>query len=118
MFVDRLEIINPGGRYGAVTVEILGKAGVSASRNQTLSILLESTTFPGGGAAAENRGTGIAVIQQALAQALLPPPETRSTIASFSITFRRGRVAPRERDFTVYLTISFTHCEVRCEANR
>ncbi|MBW3069781.1 DNA-binding protein [Actinomyces sp. 594] len=98
MFVDRLEIMNPGGLYGAVTVETLGQAGVSTSRNQRLSTLLESTTFPNGGAVAENRGTGIAVIRHALAEALLPPPEIKSSVTSFTITLRRRRVVPRERN--------------------
>lgn len=97
MFVDRLEILSPGGLYGAVTVETLGMAGISTSRNQRLSTLLESTALPSGGAVAENRGTGIAVIRRSLAEALLPPPEIRSSVTSFAITFRRRRVAPQER---------------------
>lgn len=97
MFVDRLEITNPGGLYGAVTMDSLGRAGLSSSRNQRLSTFLESATFPEGGAVAENRGTGIAVINRALADALMPPPDIRSTITSFSITFHRRRVAPKER---------------------
>lgn len=97
MFVDRLEITNPGGLYGAVTVETLGKAGVSTSRNQRLSTFLESISFAGGGPVAENRGTGIAAIRSALAEALLPPPEISNSVTSFTITFRRRRVAPLER---------------------
>lgn len=43
MYSDRLEIINPGGLYGAVTTDNLGTLGVSSTRNQFLSRLLEIT---------------------------------------------------------------------------
>lgn len=97
MFVDRLEITNPGGLYGAVTLATLGTAGVSSARNPHLSVLLESTSFPDGGLVAENRGTGIATITHALADALLPPPEIRSTPSAFTIVFHRRRVAQAEQ---------------------
>lgn len=97
MFVDRLEITNPGGLYGAVTVQTLGSAGMSTSRNQRLSTLLESTTYPQGGAVAENRGSGIPAITKALSDALMPPPEIRNSTTSFTIVFRRRRIAPQER---------------------
>lgn len=97
MFVDRLEIKNPGGLYGPVTVDTLGEAGMSASRNQRLSTMLETTSFPGGGIVAENRGTGIAVIRNELAHSLLPPPEMRDSLTDFTVVFRRRRVASQER---------------------
>lgn len=97
MFVDRLEVTNPGGLFGGVTVRSLGEAGVSSSRNQRLSAFLESTAFPGGGLVAENRGTGFAVIQHSLAEALMPPPEVRSDLVSFTLVLHRRRVAPQER---------------------
>ena len=40
MFPDRLEIVNPGGLYGAVTVDQLGQEGISSARNQLLMRLL------------------------------------------------------------------------------
>lgn len=48
MFVDRLEVINPGGLYGSVTKRTLGTAGLSSSRNQRLNTLLEQVPLPGG----------------------------------------------------------------------
>ena len=106
MFVDRLEITNPGGLYGGVTVNNLGKAGVSSTRNQRLSTFLESTSFPGGGIVAENRGTGFAVIQSSLAEALMPPPEVKNDPSSFTLIFRRRRVAPVEKYLTAYDHVS------------
>ena len=101
MFVDRLEITSPGGLYGGVTVRNLGEPGVSSTRNQRLSSFLEDVKFhtDGGGAGvvAENRGTGIAVIQRSLADALMPPPEYINRLDSFTIVFHRRRVAEKER---------------------
>lgn len=101
MFVDRLEITSPGGLYGGVTVRNLGMPGVSSTRNQRLSSFLEDVKFHadggGEGVVAENRGTGIAVIQRSLADALMPPPEYINRLDSFTIIFHRRRVAEKER---------------------
>lgn len=97
MFVDRLEIMSPGGLYGAVTMRTLGQAGISSTRNQRLATLLESVQLPGGGIVAENRGTGFAVMNAELRKALLPPVEVRDDLASFTAVFQRRRVAPDER---------------------
>lgn len=100
MFIDRLEVVNPGGLYGTVTKRTLGKAGLSSSRNQRLSTLLEHVHLPGGGLVAENRGTGFAVMEEALRKALMPPIEVSDDLTSFTVIFRRRRVAPDERRST------------------
>lgn len=38
MYVDRLEIVSPGGLYGTVTMRTLGHSGISSSRNQRLAV--------------------------------------------------------------------------------
>lgn len=93
MFTDRLEIINPGGLFGAVTVETLGKSGLSSSRNQHLSRILEVTPINAGeqGFVAENRGTGYVEIYHQLERQLLPPPTIIDTLTLFSIEFERRR---------------------------
>ena len=96
LYVDRLEIINPGGLYGNVTLRSLGKDGVSASRNQHLANLLESTPYTDGTFVAENRGTGYQTIEAELSDALMPAPVPNDTIASFSLTFQRRRLTRTE----------------------
>ena len=97
MYVDRLEVINPGGLYGAVTLRTLGTAGISSTRNQRLASLLENVRLPDGGLVAENRGTGFAVMAAELEKALMPPIEIRDDLVSFTVTFRRRRLACGER---------------------
>lgn len=96
LFADRLEIANPGGLYGAVTVRSLGESPISSSRNQRLSTLLESIETSEGGMIAENRGTGFAVMNEELEKALMPPVEVNDELTRFSVTFRRRRVAQQE----------------------
>ena len=91
MYEDRLEITNPGGLYGGVTTGNLGEAGVTSSRNQRLSTFLEELRFVDGGPVAENRGSGIAVIEQALSKALMPPPKYKNSLTHFTITFYKRR---------------------------
>lgn len=98
MYVDRLEIINPGGLHGVVTEEDLGTIGIASSRNQRLSSLLEATPLPGKGYVAENRGTGYIEIIDQLARELLPPPQVQNTLSMFALTFvRRGMTEPERR---------------------
>lgn len=98
MYPDRLEIFNPGGLYGMVTEDTLGKAGVSSTRNQYLSQLLESCPYPGGGYVAENRGSGYQEILSQLDQQLLPPPIPKDSLTGFRLTFpMRKPTAPEKR---------------------
>ncbi|MGV0342586.1 ATP-binding protein [Corynebacterium mastitidis] len=99
MFIDRLEITNPGGLFGTVTLDNLGKSGISSSRNQRLSALLEVTPAPGPEQrfVAENRGTGYAEILDQLQQQLLPPPTVRDSLTAFTLTFERRRHTEPER---------------------
>lgn len=101
LYVDRLEIINPGGLYGNVTIRTLGKTGISATRNQHLSNLLESTPYGDGSFVAENRGTGYQTIEAELAEALMPAPEPKDTIGAFYLTFYRRRVSRSEATLPV-----------------
>jgi ATP-dependent DNA helicase RecG len=95
LFLDRLEVLSPGGLYGTVTVDRLGDPGISSTRNLRLSALLEDTPYPDGGMVAENRGSGYALIQAELKEAGLRPPVPADNLASFAVTMYR-RDAPAE----------------------
>lgn len=93
MYADRLEVINPGGLYGMVTVDNIGEYGASSARNQFLSRILESTPYPEGyperGYVVENKGTGFAQMQAALKARQLPPPEPIDSLSVFVLRMRK-----------------------------
>lgn len=100
MYPDRLEIHNPGGLFGRVTLEDLGKPGITASRNQFLSNILETTPYPEEGFVVDNRGSGIRAIAASLEQAEMYPARIHSSLANFSITFlKRRRTASEKSQF-------------------
>lgn len=96
LYSDRLEIINPGGLYGATTVESLGKEGLSSTRNEILSRLLTFAPFESG-YVVENKGTGFMTIQQSLAESLMPPPQIQNSLTFFKLTFEKRRRTKSEK---------------------
>jgi ATP-dependent DNA helicase RecG len=88
MFPDRLQIMNPGGLFGPVTLSRLGEEGISAARNQTLMKLLEDIQVPGEKlAVCENRGSGIGAMMASLRLAGMSPPIFDDRLSSFAVTF-------------------------------
>lgn len=101
MYSDRLEILSPGGLYGFVTLEDLGKPGITASRNQFLSAILETTPYPDVGFVVENRGNGIPTIKTSLEAAEMFPAEMFSSLTNFGITFlKRHRDVSGQKSVT------------------
>ena len=90
MFADLLEIQNPGGLYGGVTVKEL-KEGQS-TRNLLLVQLMEEVHL------VENRGSGIDAMQDAMLKANLQPPrfEDRRT-AFLAILYNAPLISDEER---------------------
>lgn len=88
LYEDRIEIINPGGLYGNITVSTLGTESLTATRNQALSVLLESTPFERG-FVAENRGSGYQAIRSELYNAGLPEPTIHNSIRRFCISINK-----------------------------
>lgn len=87
IFPDRLEVENPGGLFGPVTVERLGEPGLLATRNAHLMRLLEDLPDDDGRVVCENRGTGIPAILEALRAAGMEPPRFEDRRTTFELAF-------------------------------
>lgn len=100
LYRDCLEITNPGGLYGSVTVDTIGTPGVSSTRNQFLSKLLTSTPYPydleGARYVVENKGTGFIEIRRTLADALMREPLLFDSPGRFTLVFERRRLSASE----------------------
>jgi ATP-dependent DNA helicase RecG len=80
MYSDRLEITNPGGLYGRITIDELGKVKTIV-RNATLVNMLEILNI------AENRHSGVPTIINEMAAAKLPSPVFEDKRGNFKVTF-------------------------------
>lgn len=104
LYPDRLEITNPGGLYGPLTVETLGTSGATYSRNQFLSRILEDVPYSDNdgrtGQVVENRGTGYPTIINELEKALMPQPVIHNELSRFTITFRHRRMTLSENAYS------------------
>ena len=81
IFDDRIEITNPGGLPGRLSVEDLGK-GISEIRNPVITRIFHQAGL------IEKLGTGYQRIRSVLDEWGLPEPELRDTGTFFQITFR------------------------------
>jgi ATP-dependent DNA helicase RecG len=80
-FSDRLEIENPGGLYGRMTLDQLGKTTADI-RNPKLAAALEILIKT------ENRFSGVPIIRRDMREAGLPPPIFESFRGIFRVTLR------------------------------
>ena len=79
MYTDRLEIVNPGGLYGRLTIDQLGNMQPD-TRNPVLVTALETL------GKTENRYSGIPTIRYALEKLSLPEPLFVDSRGEFKIT--------------------------------
>lgn len=79
---DRIEIANPGGPFGAVTVENFGQPGVSDYRNPSLAEALRVLGF------VQRFGVGIATARRELQANGNPPPEFEVNPSHVGVTLR------------------------------
>lgn len=93
-FTDRLEIHSPGGLYGRMTVEQLGKARPDL-RNPTLATMAESLNQ------AENRYSGIPTIRMEMKEYGLPEPEFKNGRNEFIVTLYNREIEQKK----IYLTL-------------
>ena len=88
-FTDRLEIHSPGGLYGRMTVEQLGKARPDL-RNPTLATMAESLNQ------AENRYSGIPTIRMEMKEYGLPKPEFKNGRNEFVVTLYNKEIEQKK----------------------
>lgn len=81
LFEDRFEISNPGGLYGRLRLDQLGKVQPD-TRNPVLAVAMEVLKQT------ENRYSGIPTIYRELAAAGMPEPEFSDRQGSFAVRFR------------------------------
>ncbi|NLG69564.1 MAG: winged helix-turn-helix transcriptional regulator [Firmicutes bacterium] len=88
MFPTRLTVLNPGGLFGPVTVDELGRPGIQASRNQYLMNILEDLPAgPNGATLCEHRGSGIAAMVATLRRLGMQPPVFEDRLVTFEVSF-------------------------------
>lgn len=81
IFSDRMEIINPGGLYGRLTIDMLGKAQPD-TRNPVLATALEVMGVT------ENRYSGIPTIRKEMSDGKHPAPEFSAIHGEFKVCLR------------------------------
>jgi ATP-dependent DNA helicase RecG len=79
---DRIEIQNPGGPYGQVTIENFGMPGVADYRNPTIAEAMRQLGY------VQRFGVGIATARKALAENGNPDPEFQVEPTYISVTVR------------------------------
>lgn len=79
---DRIEITNPGGPFGAVTIENFGRPGISDYRNPNLAEALRVQGF------VQRFGVGIATARRELSNNGNPPPEFTVNASHVGVTLR------------------------------
>lgn len=85
IFSDRLEVINPGGLYGRLTIDMLGKAQPD-TRNPVLATALEVMGVT------ENRYSGIPTIRREMTEGKHPAPEFSAIRGEFKVCLRNAVV--------------------------
>lgn len=81
-FDDRIEIVSPGGPFGAVTVENFGAPGLADYRNPNVAEAMRVLGL------VQRFGAGIAITRKALADNGNPPPEFTVSPTHVMVTLR------------------------------
>jgi len=85
---SRLVVRNPGGLYG-LTVDRLGRIGVTSARNANLVRICQYVRLPDGTRAVEALASGIPAVLEALRAAELPPPVFDDDGLRFTVVLRQ-----------------------------
>ena len=95
MFADRLEVENPGGLYGGVTIDKLQEG--QSTRNRLLVQLMEDMHL------VENRGSGIDAMLDAMQKRGLPAPVFEDKRTSFLVVLYNTLVMSDEERILAYV---------------
>lgn len=98
LFADRLEVENPGGLYGGVTIDRLDKE--QSTRNRLLMQLMEDVHL------VENRGSGIDAMLAAMQKRGLPAPVFEDNRTGFLVRFyqaKRAQLTEMEQKVLTYV---------------
>ena len=88
LFEDRFEVRSPGGLYGRLRIDQLGKVQPD-TRNPVLAVAMEVL------GETENRYSGIPTMRRELTQAGMPEPEFRDERGTFVVCFRKAEEASK-----------------------
>ncbi len=94
IFTDRIEITNPGGLYGRITLDQLGQAQPD-TRNPVLATALETLKIT------ENRYSGIPTVRHEMSEYKLPMPQFEDYRGQFKVTLfgeRAGTIKKESAD--------------------
>ena len=83
MYSDRMEIVNKGGLYGRISVDLLGKVHPE-TRNPALVDMMEVMGIT------ENRYSGVPTMRREMRAFGLPPPEFVNRNGEFRVILRNG----------------------------
>ena len=84
VFKDRIEVENPGGLFGRMTINELGKT-IADTRNPFIAKAMEII------GETENRFSGIPIIRRQMSEFRLPAPVFESRRGSFKVTMFNGQ---------------------------
>ncbi len=105
LYPNRLEITNPGGLFGSLTVHDLLVGAFPVARNAALSNILGDVAYSSPedeGNVVENLGTGMRIILEELERSGMRPPLMENSLDWFSITFfRRTDENPDRRAYVM-----------------
>ena len=88
LFEDRFEVRSPGGLYGRLRIDQLGKVQPD-TRNPVLAVAMEVL------GETENRYTGIPTMRRELERAGMAEPEFRNEHGTFVVCFRKATETPK-----------------------
>ncbi|MBD5160785.1 MAG: AAA family ATPase [Oscillibacter sp.] len=95
LFEDRFEVRSPGGLYGRLRIDQLGKVQPD-TRNPVLAVAMEVL------GETENRYTGIPTMRRELERAGMAEPEFRNEHGTFVVCFRKAAEIPKTDPHTPY----------------